>query len=55
MHRQPCTDSTLDAVLGRHFALVNHQLRQLRVALGLSVALNRTLVLPRFLCGLEVM
>jgi hypothetical protein len=32
---------------------MNHQLIQLRTALALALALNRTLVLPRFLCGLE--
>ena len=42
-----------DAVLASHFALVNHQLLQIRTALALSHWLNRTLVLPRFLCGLE--
>jgi hypothetical protein len=42
-----------DAVVAAHFALINHQLVQLRTALALAVALNRTLVLPRLLCGLE--
>ena len=42
-----------DPMLGRHFQLIGHQLLQLRTALGLAHALNRTLVLPRFLCGLE--
>jgi arabinosyltransferase len=45
--------TSADDVLGRHFALINHQLRQLRTALALSITLNRTLVLPRLLCGLE--
>ena len=42
-----------DAVLASHFALINHQLLQVRTALALALVLNRTLVLPRFLCGLE--
>ncbi|KAL1520276.1 hypothetical protein AB1Y20_023744 [Prymnesium parvum] len=42
-----------DHVFSAHFALINHQLAQLRTALALSLALNRTLLLPRFLCGLE--
>lgn len=42
-----------DEVLQRHWRLMNHQLRQLRRALGLALATNRTLLLPRLLCGLE--
>eukprot|EP00962_Isochrysis_galbana_P024351 scaffold7453_cov128-Isochrysis_galbana.AAC.6 len=42
-----------DRVVAAHFALINHQLVQLRTALALALALNRTLVLPRLLCGLE--
>ena len=34
-----------------HFALVNWQLRQVRDGLALAQALNRTLVLPRLVCG----
>jgi hypothetical protein len=36
-----------------HFALVNHQLAQVRDALALASALNRTLVLPELWCGLD--
>ena len=42
-----------DDIVAHHFRLVNHQLLQLRTALRLAHLLNRTLVLPRFLCGLE--
>merc|ERR1712138_215436 len=42
-----------DAVLAAHFRLVNHQLTQVRTALAIALALGRTLVLPRLLCGLE--
>jgi hypothetical protein len=42
-----------DQVVARHFQLINHQLVQVRTALRLAHLLNRTLVLPRFLCGLE--
>lgn len=42
-----------DSVLHRHWALMNHQLVQLRRALALALATNRTLVLPRLMCGLE--
>lgn len=42
-----------DQLVQDHFALVNHQLAQLRSALRLALLLNRTLVLPRFVCGLE--
>ena len=42
-----------DAIVAAHFELMNHQLLQLRTALTLALVLNRTLVLPRFLCGLE--
>jgi hypothetical protein len=34
-----------------HFALVNHQLRAVRAALGLATALGRAAVLPRLWCG----
>lgn len=36
-----------------HFKLVNHQLAQVRAAMALATALNRTLVLPEFWCGLD--
>lgn len=36
-----------------HFALVNHQLSQVRAALALATTLNRTLVLPELWCGLD--
>lgn len=36
-----------------HFEGVHRQLGQLRWALGLAIALNRTLVLPRFTCLLD--
>eukprot|EP01062_Namystynia_karyoxenos_P002126 TRINITY_DN10737_c0_g1_i1.p1 TRINITY_DN10737_c0_g1~~TRINITY_DN10737_c0_g1_i1.p1 ORF type:complete len:749 (+),score=210.62 TRINITY_DN10737_c0_g1_i1:80-2248(+) len=42
-----------DEIVARHFRLVHHQLRQLRTGLALAAAANRTLVLPRLLCGLE--
>jgi hypothetical protein len=42
-----------DPIVHDHFRLINHQLLQLRTALKLSLLLNRTLVLPRFVCGLE--
>jgi len=42
-----------DELVARHFRLMNHQLAQLRTAFGVALALNRTLVLPRLLCGLE--
>ena len=42
-----------DAILAAHFRLVNHQLTQVRTALAIALALGRTLVLPRLLCGLE--
>ena len=44
---------TADAVVQRHFQLVNHQLLQLRTALAIALVLNRTVVLPRFVCGVE--
>lgn len=34
-----------------HFDLVNHQIAQIRDAMALAQALNRTLVLPRMVCG----
>ena len=34
-----------------HFALVNHQIMQIRDAMALAQALGRTLVLPRMVCG----
>lgn len=34
-----------------HFALVNHQIRQVRDALALAQALGRTLVMPKLYCG----
>ena len=36
-----------------HFDLVNHQLKQLRNAIGVAKALNRTLVMPKIFCGLD--
>eukprot|EP00756_Hemistasia_phaeocysticola_P043465 Hpha_TRINITY_DN17041_c0_g1::TRINITY_DN17041_c0_g1_i1::g.166553::m.166553/K20784/XEG113; arabinosyltransferase len=41
------------SMVQRHFELVHHQLQQLRTALALALLSNRTLVLPRLLCGLE--
>ena len=38
-----------DAIVLRHFELANYQLQQLRTALALSLALNRTLVLSTHL------
>lgn len=35
----------------QHFDIVNVQLRRLRFAIAISIALNRTLILPRFTCG----
>jgi len=37
----------------QHFALVHHQLRQLRNALALAQATGRVLILPRLVCGLD--
>ena len=37
----------------QHFALVHHQLAQIRDALALAQALGRILVLPRLVCGLD--
>lgn len=34
-----------------HFALVNHQIKQVRDAMALASALNRTFVFPRLICG----
>ncbi|UPR03426.1 arabinosyltransferase [Chloropicon primus] len=34
-----------------HFDLVNHQLKQIRHAMGIAKALNRTLVMPKLFCG----
>lgn len=42
-----------DEVVAAHFRLLNHQLLQVRTALAIASTLNRTLVLPRFLCGVE--
>ena len=39
--------------VNEHFALVNHQLTQIRNAFALAEALNRVLVLPRLVCGLD--
>lgn len=39
--------------LDGHFALVNHQLRQLRNAMALANATARILVLPKLVCGLD--
>lgn len=41
-----------DSIAG-HFRLVNFQLRQIRSAMGLAIALNRTLVLPQLWCGFD--
>ena len=37
----------------QHFALVHHQLAQIRDALALAQSLGRILVLPRLVCGLD--
>ena len=42
-----------DPLVHAHFRLINHQLLQGRTALALAQVLNRTLVFPRFLCGVE--
>jgi len=42
----------LDNTLG-HFELVNHQLKQLRQALGLATVLNRAVILPPLWCGMD--
>ena len=42
-----------DPLVHAHFRLINHQLLQVRTALALAQVLNRTLVFPRFLCGVE--
>ncbi len=39
--------------VAEHFALVNHQLSQIRDALALAQALGRVLILPRLVCGLD--
>jgi hypothetical protein len=39
--------------VAEHFALVHHQLAQLRNALALANATGRLLVLPRLVCGLD--
>ena len=36
-----------------HFALVNHQLTQIRNGFALAKKLNRILILPRLVCGLD--
>jgi len=36
-----------------HFALVHHQLRQMRNAFALAQATDRILILPRLVCGLD--
>jgi len=36
-----------------HFALVNHQLLQVRAALAFAQKLNRTLVMPKLYCGFD--
>eukprot|EP01065_Artemidia_motanka_P032483 TRINITY_DN39499_c0_g1_i1.p1 TRINITY_DN39499_c0_g1~~TRINITY_DN39499_c0_g1_i1.p1 ORF type:complete len:591 (+),score=140.72 TRINITY_DN39499_c0_g1_i1:53-1825(+) len=40
-------------ILGRHMALVHHQLRQLRVAMAAAEATKRVLVLPDLWCGYD--
>jgi len=37
----------------QHFALVHHQLSQIRNGFALAKALNRILILPRLVCGLD--
>ena len=37
----------------QHFALVNHQLTQIRNAFALASALDRVLILPTLVCGLD--
>ena len=37
----------------QHFALVHHQLKQIRDAMALAQRLNRVLILPRLVCGLD--
>ncbi|KAL1504431.1 hypothetical protein AB1Y20_010837 [Prymnesium parvum] len=37
----------------QHFALVHHQLTQIRNAFALASALGRLLILPRLICGLD--
>ena len=39
--------------VAEHFALVHHQLRQIRNGLALAQALGRVLILPRLVCGLD--
>jgi len=39
--------------VAQHFALVHHQLAQIRDALALARALGRVLILPRLVCGLD--
>lgn len=36
-----------------HFALVNHQIKQIRLALAIALLLNRTLVMPPIWCRLD--
>lgn len=47
----PAALLTASNSLEGHFALVNHQLLQIRDALALAQALGRTLVLPKLYCG----
>jgi len=39
--------------VAQHFALLHHQLTQIRDALALAQALGRVLILPRLVCGLD--
>jgi hypothetical protein len=41
------------ASVDQHFALVHHQLTQIRNALALAQELGRILILPRLVCGLD--
>ena len=54
---KPGADGTVSftdrTTVDEHFALVNHQLAQLRDAMALARALGRVLVLPRLVCGLD--
>ena len=36
-----------------HFALVNHQLKQIRTAFALAQVLGRTVVMPKMYCGMD--
>ena len=36
-----------------HFRMMNHQLKQIRTALSLAIALDRVLVMPKIICNLD--